>query len=135
MNTLTLIRTSRTDKQTLGVLTVHSPKGEVLFECRTLELPWRENVRNISCIPEGTYPIRSRVSQKYGAHLHILDVPDRSLILIHEANFVRQLRGCIAVGKKHVDIDGDGLQDVTNSIITKRQLLKYVDGLTEITIL
>ena len=135
MNTLTLIRTSRTPEQTLGILTVHDPSGTVLYECRTVELPWRENQPNVSCIPDGIYQIRPRFSQKYGAHLHLLDVPDRSLILIHQANFARQLQGCIAVGLKHIDIDGDGHTDVTQSVIAKNQLLTYVPDLTEITIL
>lgn len=26
--------------------------------CKTIELPWKENQRRISCVPEGTYRIR-----------------------------------------------------------------------------
>ena len=67
------------------------------FVCFTIELPWKENQTNISCIPEGNYELRSRTSTKFGNHLEILDVPDRSYILIHPANdAVKELRGCIA---------------------------------------
>ncbi|QXP79812.1 MULTISPECIES: DUF5675 family protein [Winogradskyella] len=62
-----------------------------------IELPWKSNQRNISCIPEGVYPLKARYSEKFGPHLQVLDVPDRSLILLHPANDAqRDLRGCIA---------------------------------------
>ena len=63
----------------------------------TIELPWRENQTQVSCIPEGSYPLVKRESEKFGAHLLVQDVPERSLILIHPANNARkELRGCIA---------------------------------------
>ena len=63
----------------------------------TIELPWAENARNKSCIPEGTYPLKARFSQKFNHHLVLENVPNRSLILIHPANNAKvELRGCIA---------------------------------------
>ncbi len=112
----------RTKKQTLGLLSVSVDKFNIFF-ARTLELQYHDNKQNISCIPVGTYNVVKRYSAKYGHHLHILDVPDRSYILIHPANFVRQLKGCIAVGEKHFDIDGDGLKDVSNSRKTMNKLM------------
>ncbi len=134
MNTLKLLRTDHCDNQTLGKLFVLDQDDKILFECQTLELPWKDNERLVSCIPAGTYPIRPRWSKKYGHHLELLDVPDRSLILIHEANYHRQLLGCIAVGRNRMDIDGDGHTDITHSIVTKNQLITYVDDQTTITI-
>jgi len=65
--------------------------------CYAIELPWRENVRNISCIPEGTYRLAKRYSKRFGWHILIRDVPMRSAILIHPANNAKkELRGCIA---------------------------------------
>jgi hypothetical protein len=67
------------------------------FVCFTIELPWKENKPNSSCIPEGIYELRSRTSTKFHNHLEILDVPNRSYILIHPANnAITELRGCIA---------------------------------------
>lgn len=67
------------------------------FICFTIELPWLGNQRNISCIPEGRYELRKRFVQKHGAHLLVVDVPNRSWILIHPANDAKaQLKGCIA---------------------------------------
>jgi Family of unknown function (DUF5675) len=68
-----------------------------LFKGFAIELPWRDNQRNVSCIPEGTYPLKARFSEKFGHHLLLQDVPDRNLILIHPANDARkELLGCIA---------------------------------------
>ena len=62
-----------------------------------IELPWLNNQRTISCIPEGEYTLRARNSAKFGHHLHVLDVKGRSLILIHPANDANhELQGCIA---------------------------------------
>lgn len=63
----------------------------------TIELPWLDNKRNISCIPEGSYELAPRFSEKFKHHLQVLDVPGRSLILFHPANDAkRDLEGCIA---------------------------------------
>ena len=65
--------------------------------CRSIELPWKNNQRSVSCIPEGRYGLRSRFSQRFGLHLMLDSVKDRSLILVHPANdAVKELRGCIA---------------------------------------
>ena len=67
------------------------------FVCFTIELPWKENKRNISCIPEGKYELKARYSPKFKNHLEVLEVHNRSLILLHPANCaLRELRGCIA---------------------------------------
>lgn len=69
--------------------------GELL--CYTIELPWLDNLRNISCIPESTYPLFKRYSKRFGWHILVEDVPQRSGILFHPANDAgKELRGCIA---------------------------------------
>lgn len=134
MNSLSLIRDIPGDRQTKGRLFVLDNTGKTLFECFTLELPWRENQRNVSCIPAGRYPVIPRFSERFKHHLHLLNVPGRDLILIHEANFVDQLRGCIAVGDRRMDLNGDGLKDISNSVRTKNRLLEFIKGPTEIVI-
>jgi len=67
------------------------------FVCFTIELPWKENQRNISCIPEGKYELKPRYSKKIKRHLEVLDVYNRSQILFHPANnALEELEGCIA---------------------------------------
>jgi len=62
----------------------------------TVELPWKENQKNISCIPSGTYTWQKiiRSSNKQPA-LYIRDVDNRTEILIHEGNKPTQSEGCI----------------------------------------
>ncbi len=114
-------RTEKTDTQTLGELTVYEDRVKPIFSCKTLELEEDKNARRDDCIPVGTYKVIKRYSAKYKNHFHILDVPDRDYILIHPANYSRQLLGCIAVGRKHIDIDKDGLKDVTSSRNTMKE--------------
>jgi hypothetical protein len=75
--------------------------------CYTIELPWKNNQKRVSCIPEGTYKIEERFSEKFGNHLELKNVPNRSLILIHPANnALNELKGCIAPVSK---ITGEGM--------------------------
>jgi hypothetical protein len=117
-----------------GKLMVQDPQGKVLFECFTIELPWKENKTSISCIPTGTYKLALRTSQKYAQHIHILQVPNRSFILIHPGNYVHELRGCIAVGDKRIDINADGIPDIANSKKTMKTLLSFVTNQSTLTI-
>lgn len=65
--------------------------------CYTIELPWNANKKSISCIPEGRYEIVKRYNAKFKWHFILLNVPNRSFILIHPANdALKELRGCIA---------------------------------------
>ncbi|MCX2574000.1 DUF5675 family protein [Pedobacter sandarakinus] len=67
------------------------------FVCYSIELPWRNNKRSISCIPEGKYLLVRRYHPKHGHQLALSIVPNREAILIHPANFaLRELQGCIA---------------------------------------
>lgn len=67
------------------------------FLCHTIELPWNNNKRNISCISEGRYNIEPRFSKRFKHHLILNDVKGRSFILFHPANdALKELQGCIA---------------------------------------
>ena len=67
------------------------------FRGHTIELPWKNNAHEISCIPEGKYELMKRYSDHLGLHLQVMDVPERDLILIHAANnAIKELKGCIA---------------------------------------
>tara|TARA_R100001244_G_scaffold1556_1_gene2587 strand:+ start:235 stop:645 length:411 start_codon:yes stop_codon:yes gene_type:complete len=117
-----LLRISENKQQTLGRLFIF--KGlDVIFECCTLELPFKANLRNVSSIPPGQYNISTRNSEKYGDHYQIENVMLRDYILIHPANYYTQLRGCIAVGYDFYDINNDGEHDLTHSRRTMKHLL------------
>lgn len=88
---LELIRNYYT-KGTNGMLYINNS-----FQCYTIELPWKENLPRISCIPEGRYALKKRYSLKFKHHLLVQGVTERALILIHPANnALIELKGCIA---------------------------------------
>ena len=64
----------------------------------SVERPWLDNQVSVSCIPVGTYETGWRESPRFGETWHIKDVPDRTYILIHVANFARDVEGCIGLG-------------------------------------
>jgi hypothetical protein len=118
-----LNRTHHESKQTRGRLEVFNADGKLIFSCFTLELPWKDNKRTVSCIPLGNYNVIPRTSAKYSNHLHVSNVPNRDLILIHHGNYHTDILGCILVGSAFSDINKDGFLDVTNSKVTMSRLM------------
>ena len=132
-----LVRLNDNDhKQTLGRFYLYDGIDQI-FACRSLELPDEENQRNISRIPAGRYKVKKRKSDKFGEHFHVTEVPDRDYILIHPGNFYKQIRGCILLGQKFVDINNDGHLDVNmsrnivNLLLEKSDNTFYLDILDE----
>lgn len=118
-----LTRQPSDTKQTLGKLQLFDATGKMVYECKTLELADRNNERQKSCIPTGTYKITLRNSLKYGRHFMVNNVPGRDTILIHYGNYNSDILGCILVGATYADINGDGFPDVTSSKATLAKLL------------
>lgn len=91
--------------------------------CNTIELPWKENQKRVSCIPEGKYPLRKRYSRKFGRHIELVNVKNRSLILIHPANnALLELNGCISPVTK---ISGAGTGLMSRNAFNKLKNLVY----------
>lgn len=109
MRKVTVERTETGDEGTFG--TLHTDSG---FECYTLELPDKDNAPGKSCIPSGQYRCEKRVSPKHGPCYYVLNVPGRSDIEIHSANwagdeekgFKCQLLGCLAPGRAIGELAG-----------------------------
>jgi hypothetical protein len=75
--------------------------------CNTIELPWKNNEKRVSCIPEGKYFLEKRYSTKLKRHIEVKNVANRSYILFHPANnALQELNGCIAPVTK---LSGAGL--------------------------
>ena len=77
------------------------------FTCYTVERPWLNNQARISCVPEGTYSLVWHNGPKFGKTVALVgrtvsQYPDghseRSAILIHPANEMNDLAGCIGLG-------------------------------------
>ena len=96
------------------------------FRCFTLELPWRDNEINVSCIPEGEYDAIKYDSPSKGDVILLKGVKGRSFIEIHAGNFTRQIRGCILPGDGIKYLDADSIPDVTNSRVTLSKLLSVL---------
>lgn len=68
----------------------------------TLELPWNNNERFNSCIPEGVYTVRRGIYKpKKGdpyESFYLENVRDRSGIWFHVGNIVDDTDGCILTG-------------------------------------
>lgn len=107
---------------TKGALTID---GE--YVCRTLELPWRENQRNISCIPAGTYTCRRVISPRFSETFEITGVLGRDHILFHSGNKTRDTEGCVLVGKTM----NSNVCYVSDSRVTRAVFMKALKGVDE----
>ena len=91
--------------------------------CKTIELPWKENQKRVSCIPEGKYLLQKRYSKKFKWHIEIMNVTNRSTILFHPANnAIKELNGCIAPVTK---ISGAGLGLMSRKAFAKLRTIVY----------
>lgn len=117
-----LIRKYRTDC-TLGAFIGMDARQNILMSCVTLELPYLNNKPQVSAIPELIYDVVARESPKFGWHYHVLNVPERELILFHPATFVSQLLGCIIPGSKFADLNTDKIPDIVNTRATLNKML------------
>jgi hypothetical protein len=116
---LLLVRDTFSKESTIGELFIN---GERI--CDTLENPWLDNQRRISCIPEGEYKVRIRLPRESATrdymHLLVKDVKDRDYILFHIGNFPRDTSGCILVGL------GSQQDAVNNSRLAMDLLMKEI---------
>ncbi len=104
----------------------------------TLERPWipvkehRGGKVRESCIPDGEYELHFHTGpvfkQVWCLVNPCLDVhqhesgPGRSAILIHAANTVHEVVGCIAVGMEHGDLAG------TRAVLRSREAVEALRG-------
>ena len=119
---LLLIRDTFTEKSIIGELFLNGERF-----CDTLELPYKDNQRSISCIPAGQYKVRLRLPRESATrdyvHLLVQDVPSRDYILFHRGNSAKDTRGCILVGQ------GSQQDVVHNSTLAMDLLIKEIINL------
>ena len=129
---LFLIRDTFSDKSIIGKLYLN---GE--FIAHTLELPWKNNQKGISCVPKGVYNCRVRYAEESASrdytHLIVEDVPDRTYILFHRGNSAKDSRGCILTGMMRGD---DVIYQSTNAhnLLIKTILDNKMENIIELVI-
>jgi hypothetical protein len=98
---LHIVREKSADEGTFGIATFNG------LSWHSLELPWRGNAPNISCIPAGIYKALVEHSDRFARLIYKLqDVLARSDVEIHPANWAgnvdagwhSDLEGCITLG-------------------------------------
>lgn len=99
---LTVERSISTLQGTIGTLFIDGAPF-----CFTLELPWKNNKSNVSCIPDGKYSAKLATASKFKSPRYLLEnVVGRSGIFIHAGNwggsvsdgYKSDIEGCILVG-------------------------------------
>ncbi|MCY4431583.1 MAG: DUF5675 family protein [Rhodospirillales bacterium] len=126
-----LLRDSSSDPGALGVLSADGLEGPI----HILELPWRRNAPNRSCIPAGSYTVIPHVSPRFGTCLLVMAVPGRSHILFHSGNVAGDVdlgwrthsKGCLLPGTRSgwLDIGGRRQDAVLASRTALRHLLDW----------
>ena len=91
-NIVKLQRIATSKNTTVGLLSI----GD--FSCVTLERSWKNNERNVSCIPAGTYDLKK--DKYYGGkkpydNYTLLNVPGRTHVDIHIGNYYYDSLACI----------------------------------------
>lgn len=100
--TLILRRNCINGDGTFGVLI----DGEHPFAL-TLEDEWKDNRKGESSIPVGTYTCKKRKYYRRGyMTFEVMDVPNRTNILIHVGNTEDDTKGCILVGEEFGRLKG-----------------------------
>ncbi|MFV5701741.1 DUF5675 family protein [Flavobacterium sp. XS2P12] len=90
---ITIEREYSTNQCTMGYMSI----SDEIF-CYTLELPWKDNINNISCIPKGTYSGILRYDKTDGWRIQLENVPNRTGVQIHMGNYTSEITGCVLVG-------------------------------------
>jgi len=103
------------------------------FQCFTIERPWLQNKSFVSCIPPNIYKCKKITSPSNGECFEILDVPNRTDIQGHIANYVRNVVGCVGFGDSIRRSDKDG-RWVSNSSKTFKKLMSLLPDEFELVI-
>ena len=93
------------------------------FQFCTLELPWKNNKIDHSCIYHG-YHLAHKVEnhRKYKKCFYLPEVEGRSGIYVHSLSLTKNTLGCIGIGLGLRDIDDDNKIDLTGSALAIQRL-------------
>lgn len=99
-----------------------------------LELPWRDNQPNVSCILHGVYKIvRDTFKGRY-PNYRIIDVPGRSDIEIHRGNTLADTEGCPLIGSSITIKTGEQYAYLNESTKAFERFMTAMGGAVEATL-
>ena len=104
---INLVRFVKSSGFTISKLSYIGVKASTGFRCVVLELPYKGNLKRISCIPAGEYLCTIHESPRFGKVYKVHNVVNRSEILIHKGNTVNDTKGCLLVGSSYA-VSNDG---------------------------
>ena len=95
----------------------------------SVEDPWRNNEKFVSCIPVGSYKCVRVQSPKFGNTFEVCGVEGRDLILFHWGNTHVNTQGCILVGERFEPLNG--IPAVLGSKLGFAEFLEYLEMVDE----
>jgi len=96
----------------------------------TIEKPWLDNKPMVSCIPEGDYYMRKVDSPKFGpGKWEISGVENRTHILIHTANWAKDVLGCIGLGRG-LFANLDGVSNSASAVDEFYEMTRDLEAMT-----
>ena len=122
MHTVRLIRLEeKFGIGTFGVLLI-----DARVFCVTLEPPDLLNASNVSSIPAQQYLCKRYSSTRYPNTFQIMNVPNRTKVLFHAGNFIKDTEGCVLLARKFGVLKHT--RGVLNSGETFKQFMEIMDG-------
>lgn len=131
---LVIVRRKSTKFGVSGDATLINDSGsDVFYTCKTLEMPWHNNDRGLSCIIADTYKAQIYNSPHFGHEVYRLeDKHGRQACEIHNGNFAgdpsqdleTQVHGCTLVGSDFAQVTRSDRKELQWGIINSRQTLR-----------
>ena len=131
MTAFALHRLEQTDFATYGQIL----DDEQNVVCVTLELPWRDNHEDTSCVPGGTYVAHRRPANetRHGYDVfELTGVPSRKHVQLHIGNLPHDSLGCILLGSNLGTVNGQ--PGITGSAAAFRRFMSRMDGINTFTL-
>ena len=90
-----IYRFEKTEKGTISVNLVNTGNQSYNQFGYNIELPYLDNRVDVSCILPGIYDFQKIVRSDGSEAIEILNVPNRTHILAHSGNYMKDTLGCI----------------------------------------
>jgi hypothetical protein len=90
-----IYRFEKTDKGTISANLINTGDESFNQFGYNIELPYRDNRINVSCILSGFYPFKKIIRPNGEEAIEIQNVLNRTNVLAHSGNYMKDTKGCI----------------------------------------